>query len=52
MGTNWEEHMATSIVFMRERASNPSELKIYSEKAPAAMEDHAVMPSPSMAARR
>jgi uncharacterized protein (DUF1330 family) len=44
MGTNWEEHMAAYIVFMRERTHNPSELKIYSEKAPAAMEGHAVTP--------
>jgi uncharacterized protein (DUF1330 family) len=34
--------MAAYVIFIRERTHNPSELKIYSEKAPAAMEGHAV----------
>jgi uncharacterized protein (DUF1330 family) len=36
--------MAAYVVFMRERTQNPSELTIYSAKAPAAMEGHAVTP--------
>jgi uncharacterized protein (DUF1330 family) len=44
MGTNQEKHMEAYVVFIRERTHNPAELKIYAEKAPAAMEGHAVTP--------
>jgi hypothetical protein len=36
--------MAAYVLFIRERTHNPSELKTSSEKAPAAMEGHAVTP--------
>ena len=36
--------MAAYVIFMRERTQNPSELTIYSAKAPAAMEGYTVIP--------
>ncbi len=34
--------MATYVIFIRERTRNPSELEIYSKKAPASLAGHAV----------
>jgi len=36
--------MVAYVIFIRERTHHPSELKIYSQKAPATLEGHAVTP--------
>jgi len=36
--------MVAYVIFIRERTHHPSELKIYSQKAPAALEGHTVTP--------